>query len=448
MKKSSMSGWKDVFSFTLHQTLKSKAFIVSFIILLIISMGAMPIMSMIMKDDSESETKSLIQKVYVNDKTGLSDLNFLPMLYDEKYQHINFVVMDEDYEALLERIDNEETTSVVLDVTTSEVGFFELHFTKSSNGDVTKNDTKMLGSLVQEEFNAYIMKVTGVTQEQIDFINSDTMTKVTATDISGKEIVEEDTTISQAQYWFIYGLFIVVIMVINIASTQIASSIAGDKSTRVVEYLLISVKPLALMLGKILAMLVAVVGQTVFIIIGVVVSNQVTTSILSNGGESLLEKYLPSDILSSLSPVNIIICLAVIALGLTFCGTLAGLAGATVSKIEELNEGLTLFMIVNMVGAYIGIAAAGILMGEGMNSFVNFALLFPLSAPYILPGAILIGKVSLPMAAGAIGLQIIFIILLLRFVAKVYETLILHNGSTVSIKALLKLSKSLKRGAK
>lgn len=447
MKKSNMSGWKDVFSFTLVQTLKSKSFIVSFFILLIISIGTIPVISMLTNDESEA-TKSLIQKVYVKDETKLSDSGFLPTIEEENYRHIQFVPLTEDYDALLKKIDQEETTSVILDVTATEGSKYELHFTKSSNGEVSKSDTKHLGSFVEEAFHEYLMSVTGVTKEQVDFIHMETLTKVTAADVNGNEVIKESTKITEAQYWFIYGLFFILLMIINMASSQIASSIASDKSTRVVEYLLISVKPLALMVGKILAMLVAVVGQTVLMIIGIVVSNQVTTSVFSNGGESLLEKYLPTSIFSSLSFVNIAICVVVIALGLMFCGTLAGLAGATVSKIEELGEGMTLFMIVNMVGAYIGLGAAIALMGSGMSGYVVFALLLPISSPYILPGAILVGKVSLPMAAGAIGLQVIAIVLLVRFVAKVYETLILHNGSTISFKALIKIAKSLKKEVK
>ena len=449
MKKSSISGWKEVFSFTLHQTLKSKSFIVSFIILLVICAGAMPVLSMIFGDGKEEEASmSLIQKVYVNDTTKLSDSGYLPTMYDEYHKHIEFIPMNEDYDTLLERIDEIETTSVVLDVTLSKYGYFDLHFTKSSNGDVTKSDTQSLGALVLEDFNDYILKVTGVSQDQIDFINSETVINVTAADVNGNAVFKEDTSITMAQYWFIYGLFFVVMMVINLASTQIASSIASDKSTRVVEYLLTSVKPLALMVGKILAMLVAVVGETILIIIGAVISDKVAAYSLMDGGESILEQYIPNNIFANLNLFNVIICLVVVALGLIFCGALAGLAGATVSKIEELNEGLTMFMVVKMAGAYMGIIAAGVLTDSGMTPFVIFALLCPISSPYLQPGAILVGKVSFLMATGAILLQIIFIILLMSFVAKVYETLILHNGNTVSFKALLKLSKSLKKEAK
>ena len=38
MKKDSVKGWRDVFTFTLTQTLKSKAYIVSMVIMMVIAM--------------------------------------------------------------------------------------------------------------------------------------------------------------------------------------------------------------------------------------------------------------------------------------------------------------------------------------------------------------------------------------------------------------------------
>jgi ABC-2 type transport system permease protein len=111
--------------------------------------------------------------------------------------------------------------------------------------------------------------------------------------------------------------------------------------------------------------------------------------------------------------------------------------------MEEVSEGLTLFSIINLVGAYVGIGAAGVLMGAGDNPFVTFAFLFPLSSPFVLPGAILIGKAGIAIATLAIIIQILFIILLFLFVAKVYETLILYNGQRLKIKDLVKISKTV-----
>ena len=145
----------------------------------------------------------------------------------------------------------------------------------------------------------------------------------------------------------------------------------------------------------------------------------------------------------NLNLVNILLCFVLVILGLIFYATLAGLAGATVSKLEEINEGLTLFTLVAMVGAYVGLGAANTMMASSDNAYVIFSLLFPLSSPFLMPGAILVGKASLAMAGLAIVLQLVFIMLLFRFVAKVYETLVLHNGNKIKVKDLVKLSKTV-----
>ena len=447
MKKSKIFGWKDVYRFTLIQTIKSKSFLVSFVILLLFSVAAIPVVNLFTGND-DKEIVNHIEKVYIIDESGLSKTAFAPKLTEDIYSDLLIIPATSSYEDLCKLIDTKETTSIILRVnlnTTESSSNFMLNFTKSSQGVVTKDETMKLGDLLLESFQQYKEDSLGISEEQMNFIDSKATAKVTTLNVLGEEYIEEDTTISNAEYWFIYGIFFVVLMVTTLSGTQVASSIASDKSTRVVEYLLISVRPLALMLGKILAMLTAVLGQTIALLIAVFVSNEV---VASNNGVSLLEKYLPSEVFTNLNLVNILICIAVIGLGLFFFGTLAGLAGATVSKIEELNEGLTLFTIITMVGAYMGIFAAVTLMGAGETGFVKFTMIFPLSSPFILPGAIIIGKISFTTAAISIALLIVFVFLLLQFVARIYESLILHNGTTIKPKQLLGMAKSAKKEAK
>ncbi len=197
------------------------------------------------------------------------------------------------------------------------------------------------------------------------------------------------------------------------------------------------------MIGKILAMLTAVLFQVISMIVALFISNIISRGLSSSSGESVLSQFLPKNIFQNLNITNIIFCLILIGVGMIFYATLAGLAGASVSRLEELSEGLTLFTLINLIGAYVGMGAASVLMASGINGFVIFSFLFPLSSVFILPGALLIGKVTLPFVAAAIALQIITIMLLFKFVAKVYETLILHNGNKIKLKELIKISKTV-----
>jgi len=446
MTKNNLTGWRDVFSFTLKQTLKSKAYIISFMILLLISIASMPILSLITASSQEdADAISPIEKVYVVNKTSLPEMDFSEIMKDPAFQNITFETLTQDYNKVSDRIKTSENTSVILTFA-EENGTFGLDFVKAGTGPVTDSSLQKLGSAIDEQFGLFRIKTLGITNDQVSMLNATVSTKVTLTDTSGNPVAKEDTSISNAEYWFIYGILFLIMMVNIFASTQIATSIVTEKSTRVVEYLLISVKSLALMVGKIIAMLTAVIIQIVTILIAVVISSKVTALFSSGQNQSLLSQYLPKNIFQNLNVVNILFCLILIITGMIFYATLAGLAGATVSKLEEINEGLMLFTFTNLIGVYIGLGAASVLMGSGINGYVIFAFLFPLSSPFILPGAILIGKATLLMALGAIALQLVSIFLLFKFVAKIYETLILHTGNTVKLKELILMFKITQGG--
>ena len=440
MKKSNITGWRDVFSFTLLQTLKNKAFIISFILFLVLAVSSMPLINMITGGDEDSEGPNPIRKVYVYNNTSLPEMDFNGLLKDSRLSHISFEPCRWDYDTVTERIENQEQDSVLLTLSSSE-GMYSLSFVKANRGPVGNNSLSQLGTAVSKQFDAFKLEALGVTEEQSKLLHAEVASKVSLLDADGEIIIKESTAISNVDYWFIYGLLFVILMITTISGPQVANSIVTEKSTRVVEYLLITVRPLALMIGKILAMLCAVMLQMVTMVIMLFISNKISASM--SGGDSILSQYLPQNLFQNLNLVNILLCFVLVVLGLVFYATLAGLAGATVSKLEELSEGLTLFTLVSMVGAYVGLGAANTMMASSTNSFVTFALLFPLSSPFVMPGAILVGKASLTMAGIAIALQLVFIVLLLRFVAKVYETLILHNGNKLKVKDLVKLSKTV-----
>ncbi|WP_157668661.1 ABC transporter permease [Lachnoclostridium phytofermentans] len=443
MKKSNVTGWKDVFTFTLTQTLKSKAFIVSFVLFIVLASISMPVLSMIMNKDTKVEDgTNPIQKVYINDNVAWSNGGFLPTLSQENLKHIKFEALTEDYDTVVNRIEQEENTSVIVNIVETETTF-QLDSIKASTGDVKESNVQTLSGALLEAFDAYRINQLGITSEQLAMIQANVSTSVTLADRNGNAVITEDTSISNSQYWFIYGILFLVMMVNIMASSQIASSIVSEKSSKVLEYLLTSVKPLAIMIGKILAMLTAVILQFAATIVCVLISNTVTTKVFSSTGENMISKYLPSGIFDNINPLNIILCLAVVILGMIFYATLAGLAGATASRIEEASESLMLFTFSNLIGAYIGMGAAGVLMASGTNGFVTFALLFPLSSPFLLPGAMFVGKVSVGLSILSIVLLVIFMILLFKFVAKVYETLILHSGNRIGLKELVKISKNV-----
>ena len=121
---------------------------------------------------------------------------------------------------------------------------------------------------------------------------------------------------------------------------------------------------------------------------------------------------------------------------------LAGLAGASVSKMEEMAEGLKLYNVIMVAGSYMGLALCIVLMLGENPVFTNICCLVPISAPFVVPACLILNKI--PLWIGLLGLAMILIIVacLFSFTAKVYESMIFYNGSVMKLKDILQIAKN------
>lgn len=444
MKKLDLTGYRYVFSFTLMQTLKSKAYRITFIILILLALLSVPVISLVMGNMMDSDEKSSVEKLYIFNETQFEGTGFEVLSENAAFSGIEQIYPSESYDEVAERIKTEEQNAIIARLI-SENGAYFIELRYSGEGDVGSSECSVLGQQLADIFSGYKLGMLELSEEQTADIFSETLTDISVIGINAESgeaelITETDTSISDNEYWFVYVVLFVVLMVNVVANSSIASAIVEDKASRVVEYLLTSIRPLAIITGKILAMLVAVVMQMLGLAVAALVSSKLSGIVLGEEATVSPGSFLPGNLLENLNPLNVIISLLVIVLGLTFYASLAGIAGAMASRAEELNDTLSFFTILNLAGAYIGMGAAGVLNAQGENAFSVFALICPISSPFLLPGAIFVGKVSLVTAIIAIAVLIISNFLVFKLVAGVYESLILHMGNPLKIKDVLKIA--------
>ena len=440
MKKDSVRGWKDVFTFTLIQTLKSKTYIVSLIVMMVIAMISMPIMNIFLSDSAvEGPEKSAVEKVYLYNMTLIRNMDIDSELADG-YKHIVFEETVGDIAALETRIQEEEQNAVILYLIEDEQHCY-VQFMRSPDGDVTNFELQMLGQYVQNAYTKAKVKLLGLTEEQMTFFETSVVSSSGIVDTESA-VMLEDTSITEGEYWFIYGMMFIVLMVCVMSSSQVATSIVQEKSSKVIEYLLTSVRPLAIIVGKVFAMLVVVMIQMIALVFAGYVSTKLGT-LLTGQESNAITQFMTPEMLESLNFGNIVLGLVVAGGGMVLYATLAGLCGATASRMEEASESLSLLTMTSLVGFYIGFGAASTLMVSGENAFVTFALIFPVSSAFLLPAALLVGKASWWIALIAIVVLFLSIVLMFKFVAKVYESLILHTGARLKMKDVLAMAKGM-----
>lgn len=463
--KNKFAGITNVFKFSYMQTLKSKVFLVTIIIFCFVALIGLPIMTAISRIDKDEEQKTekaeYIGKIYVCDEAlegklaekiieivklnpAYSQKKFVSISKDEYDETFNDVKASAEGDILVDIKFNEIATS--LDYGFSYVVFYG-------------EEVKELED-ASEEFSAYvdsihkeaIGKVFISSQEGVDLVSYNYGSQVVLVDKEGNEVPDEEG-LDQAEYWITYAFLMLALAGITFLGTRVSDQIVTEKSSKVIEYIMTSIRPMALIMGKVMASIASIFTMFGVTIVSFICSIIINGMIFKNPDGSM---YVPEfiklitdkSLLEGLSFINIISSIFVFILGFVVYGLFAGVSGAMVSKIEEMAEGMKLFSMAMIIGAYVVIAYMVIASsGNEWTLFTNFVYLFPLCSPFIVPASLFLGKMTVGMGLLSVGVLLVTMIVMLIFVAGIYEYLIYYSGAPLKAKELIKLFKK-KGGAK
>ena len=281
MKKSDFLGWKEVFAFSFEQGVKEKAFVVFLVIMFLVMLLATPVTTFFKQDDGEVKSSS-IRTLQVYDLTGLP-IAYAEAKLQDGYDKVQVVLAGttlDAYETYVEKLAKEEAEpALAVKVEYSPEQGFVLTYVKPAEG-VEEEDA---GGLA-DQFTAYfeLAKLTAidVTMEQYAFLNRPVNTESVFLNASGEVVPpSQEESISLDQYYILLAGIVIITLFVSFSGGNIATSIVTEKSTRVIEYLMINVRPMALLTGKILGSLALTVVQFGVIGIGYVGSKYLTSAL-------------------------------------------------------------------------------------------------------------------------------------------------------------------------
>lgn len=449
MNKSEFRGLGNVFRFTLEQYVKTKSYIITLIFMAVFALAIFPFIAI--RNGNEAKTENTVEKVYIINESSMENPDFsIATKDDEKYSSVVFEYTEKSEETLKEEIVSSKENAVILVIKLDlELGGFILDISYDGESDVDFTSAKGLGNLLSEWIQQYKIECLGLKDAVIDMVNCDVDFEV----FSQGEFDEIESGaaalgIGDSDYWLVYAMIFVSYMVIAMSSGLISSKVVEEKSNRIVEYLMTTVRPLALVGGKILAMIVVTLINCLTVAICGFASSKISNKIWGVGAGSLMKNYLTVESVKSFSVVNITFCIILIILGVLIFGMLAGLFGSTVTKMEELQQGMKGYTMILLISFLMSYAALMIMSAKGFNPFVYATMYFPLTAPMVMPGAILIGKASLVGMILSVVLLLVVAIIFLWFISLVYESVIMTNGSVVTFKQMLSVAKQRLSGKK
>ncbi|MDE6579996.1 MAG: ABC transporter permease, partial [Ruminiclostridium sp.] len=139
---------------------------------------------------------------------------------------------------------------------------------------------------------------------------------------------------------------------------------------------------------------------------------------------------------------SIIAIIIVLILGFLFYALLAGLVGAGVSRSEDLAAAIQPLMLVAMLGFFLSYMSAVFNEDGSGNIVMTISRYIPISSPFALPSAILLGEMSGVETVISIACLALLTALTALLVSKVYETIILYSGNPLKLGQILKMAKN------
>ena len=273
-----------------------------------------------------------------------------------------------------------------------------------------------LDALSQQQARAETLSTLGISPA--DYEAASPQINVVPVDINDTEGDDTAQQLTRLLTTF-FALIIVMFTVITFAA-QVGSRVTEEKSSRVVELILASVRPLDFLAGKLL-------GTVIFGFLA-------TAALLAVGGIGLKVSGLIDDVEIDWSALPIL--LIAWLLSMLFFGGLYAAAGAMVQRTEDLQSTQMPILILLMACVYI--SSFG--WSNTDSTFMQVVSWIPPFSIFSAPLTYAAGDFTAIQLAGSFALAAVTTVLVVWGAARIYKRTILNNGSVT------KWSQVLRRG--
>jgi ABC-type Na+ efflux pump permease subunit len=429
------NGWKTVFGFTFQRSGgKAFKFITALIALLIV--GILILVNVLVAKPEEKEKASRIKQVYVLDESGLQPNDFGP--YMEQVAKVKFGdttfenMKGQTKEDALQAVDQKTTTGVLVVITTTDKGY-QLEGLLPSKSVITEGEVSTLLNKMKLGFESSKLQQAGLSNDQLVTI----MTPVQASYQSVGEDTSEAVMVIKIVVPMFFGL--VMYMMLMFHGQTVSKSVSTEKTSKLMETLLTSIHPYALITGKVLAISsLAMIQFIVWVIAavgGLYGGNAIAHSMYPNYENIVVTiiNFLRDNIgESALTLESVILAVAIFCVGFLFYCVLAGLAGCMVSKPEDVAsaQGIFIFpILISWLVCYIAAAAEN-------TALLTVARFIPFTIPFGAPVDLLSGTISLGEGILSFVVLLAFSLIFIMLSARLYKGLVLYNGQKMSLKKI------------
>jgi ABC-2 type transport system permease protein len=202
----------------------------------------------------------------------------------------------------------------------------------------------------------------------------------------------------------------------------VASGVVEEKSSRVIEVLLSTIRPKDLLAGKVVGLGILGLAQLLLIaVFGLVIAG--VSGSLDVDGDLLVASVL---------------ALGWFVLGYAFYASAFAVAGALVPRQEELQSSTTPLTMLILISLFVGFAVNE--SPDGMLAQVTAFI--PTTAPITMPGRIVLGAAPAWEIAASIAVMVLATAALIPLAGRIYAAVVLRTGSAVKLSEALRLARA------
>ncbi|HHT88235.1 MAG TPA: ABC transporter permease [Clostridiales bacterium] len=444
-------GWATVFEFTFRQSTK-KAFKIITALVAVLIIGSIIIINIFaarpkkdnyyeenMNQPELSQGVSAVKKVVILDNSGLepTDYNALnpPNGY---YNPVEFVYADvQTRDELLDYAANDSDRTIAVMISAKD-GTFEMEAIIPYNSIIPSMEVEQLIEQMTSSFEANKIMQTNLSDEELAAVFTPIITSYSEFGESSNMAAMVIKMIApMILSFFMYFMFLFY--------GQIASkSVSSEKTSKLMETLLTSVHPYAMITGKILAVTsIAILQFSIWVmsaIVGLYAGNAIAHQIFP-GYESSVVSFI-NFIKDNIGETGMTIPAAILAvltfiIGFIFYCVIAALAGCLVSKPDDVASTQGLFQFPVVISWLICYFAPI----SGNDKLLSIVRYIPFTAPFCVPSDILTGTIG--YGEGILTLLILtaFSLLIIILASRIYKGLVLYTGQKPNMKLIINILK-------
>ena len=408
-----MKQFGKIFKFELGNYAKNKAFVgvTLFLMLIIAIVMFFPRIAVLFESDDSSDTVQELSVMLVKaDDPAQADM--VKEVFAQSFSEYNVQITDEEISAIKDKITSGEVDcAFVMNGATSFTYYVDNLSMYDVNPDIA---TGVLSQIYQ--MNAMIgggmsaEDAAGVMNIQIDG----------EVESLGKDQMQN--------FFYTYIMIFALYMVILLYGQMVAMSVATEKSSRAMELLVTSAKPINMMFGKVLAACTAGLIQLVAIFGSALVFYNVNKSYWGNN-EII-------DSIFNIPPELFVYMLVFFLLGFLIYAFLYGAISSTVSKLEDINTAVQPVTYLFLFGFMVVMFSMS--SGSVDNLLMRICSYVPFTSPMAMFTRIAMSTVAWYEIALSIGILVASTFGIGVLSAKIYRVGVLMYGTSPKIGNIIK----------